>query len=165
LIGEVPLHKSSNGTFFMPQLIVYFHQMKIAIINGPNLNLLGKREPGIYGSQSFEEFFGHLKKKLSNVELSYYQSNVEGEIINELHRVGFDVDGIVINPGGYSHTSVAIADAIAAITAPTVEVHISNIYAREEFRKTSLVSSKCKGCITGLGLKGYELAIKYFVEQ
>jgi 3-dehydroquinate dehydratase-2 len=136
--------------------------MKIAIINGPNLNLLGKREPGIYGSESFGEFFEQLKKKYKEIELSYYQSNVEGELINELHRVGFEADGVVMNPGGYTHTSVAIADAIAAITAPVIEVHISNIYAREEFRKKSLVSTKCKGSIGGLGLKGYELAIKYF---
>jgi 3-dehydroquinate dehydratase-2 len=139
--------------------------MKIAIINGPNLNLLGRREPGIYGSQSFEEFFEHLKKKFNNVQLSYFQSNVEGELINELHRVGFDVDGVVMNPGGYTHTSVAIADAISAITAPVIEVHISNIYAREEFRKHSVVSTKCKGSVSGLGLKSYELAVKYFVEQ
>ena len=139
--------------------------MKIAIINGPNLNLLGTREPGIYGSQRFEDFFEGLQKKYPAVTLSYYQSNVEGELINELHRVGFDCDGVVINPGGYTHTSVAIADAISSITAPAIEVHISNIYAREEFRKKSLVSTKCKGCITGLGLKGYELAIKYFTEQ
>jgi 3-dehydroquinate dehydratase II len=139
--------------------------MKVVIINGPNLNLLGKREPGIYGSQSFEEFFEHLKKKFAGVELSYYQSNVEGELINELHRVGFDVDGVIMNPGGYTHTSVAIADAISAITAPVIEVHISNIYAREEFRKHSVVSTKCKGSVSGLGLKSYELAVKYFVEQ
>jgi 3-dehydroquinate dehydratase II len=139
--------------------------MKIAIINGPNLNLLGRREPGIYGSQSFEEFFDHLKKTFPGIELSYYQSNVEGELINELHRVGFDVDGVVMNPGGYTHTSVAIADAISAITAPVIEVHISNIYAREEFRKHSVVSTKCKGSVSGLGLKSYELAVKYFVEQ
>jgi 3-dehydroquinate dehydratase II len=149
----------------MPQLIVYFHFMKIAIINGPNLNLLGRREPGIYGNQNFEEFLQHLKTRFSDIDLSYYQSNVEGELINELHRIGFDVDGVVMNPGGYTHTSVAIADAISAITAPVIEVHISNIYAREEFRKHSVVSSKCKGSISGLGLKGYELAIKYFVEQ
>lgn len=139
--------------------------MKIAIINGPNLNLLGRREPGIYGSERFEDFFEQLQKKCSDIQLSYYQSNVEGELINELHRVGFEVDGVVINPGGYTHTSVAIADAISSITAPAIEVHISNIYSREEFRKKSLVSTKCKGCITGLGLKGYELAIKYFTEQ
>ncbi len=150
--------------FFMPQLIVYFHPMKIAIINGPNLNLLGKREPGIYGSQSFEEFFEQLKELFVGVELSYFQSNVEGELINELHRIGFEADGVVMNPGGYTHTSVAIADAVAAITAPVIEVHISNIYAREEFRKQSIVSSRCKGSISGLGLKGYELAVKYFIQ-
>ncbi len=139
--------------------------MKIAIINGPNLNLLGKREPGIYGSETFEDFFSKLKAKHSAIELSYFQSNVEGELINELHRIGFDVDGVVMNPGGYTHTSVAIADAISAITAPVIEVHISNIYAREEFRKHSIVSSKCKGSISGLGLRGYDLAVKYFIEQ
>jgi 3-dehydroquinate dehydratase-2 len=139
--------------------------MKIAIINGPNLNLLGKREPGIYGSETFESFFEQLKAKHKNVELSYFQSNVEGELINELHRIGFEVDGVVMNPGGYTHTSVAIADAISSITAPVIEVHISNIYAREEFRKQSLVSTKCKGSISGLGLRGYDLAVKYFIEQ
>jgi len=149
----------------MTQLIVYFHFMKIAVINGPNLNLLGKREPGIYGSETFEDFFAQLKAKYPGVELSYYQSNVEGELINELHRIGFEVDGVVMNPGGYTHTSVAIADAISAITAPVVEVHISNIYAREEFRKTNVVSTKCKGSVSGLGLRGYELAIKYFTAQ
>jgi len=149
----------------MPALIMYFHLMKIAIINGPNLNLLGRREIDIYGNEPFEKFFAHLQQEFNNVELSFYQSNVEGEIINEIHRVGFEADGIVINPGGYSHTSVAIADALAAVTSPAIEVHISNIYAREEFRKTSYVSSKCRGCITGLGLKGYELAVKYFIEQ
>ncbi len=138
--------------------------MKIAIINGPNLNLLGRREPGIYGSETFEDFFEQLKVKFSGIELSYYQSNVEGELINELHRVGFEVDGVVMNPGGYTHTSVAIADAISAISALVIEVHISNIYAREEFRKHSVVSTKCKGSISGLGLRGYELAIKYFTE-
>jgi 3-dehydroquinate dehydratase II len=139
--------------------------MKIAIINGPNLNLLGRREPGIYGSETFEDFFQQLQRKFQGVELSYYQSNVEGELINELHRIGFEAGGVVMNPGGYTHTSVAIADAISAITAPVIEVHISNIYAREEFRKHSVVSSKCKGSISGLGLRGYELAVKYFVEQ
>lgn len=149
----------------MPAVILYFHPMKIAIINGPNLNLLGKREPGIYGSQSFEEFFDGMKARYAAHQLSYFQSNVEGELINELHRVGFEVDGVIMNPGGYTHTSVAIADAISAITAPVVEVHISNIYAREEFRKLSVVSSKCKGSVSGLGLKGYELAIKYFTDN
>lgn len=149
----------------MPLTFVYFHAMKIAIINGPNLNLLGKREPGIYGSQTFESFFDQLCSKYPETSLSYFQSNVEGELINELHRVGFEVDGVVMNPGGYTHTSVAIADAISAITAPAIEVHISNIYAREEFRKQSLVSSKCKGCISGLGLQGYDLAIQYFLAK
>jgi len=137
--------------------------MKIAVINGPNLNLLGKREPGIYGSESFESFYSAFTARYPHITFSYYQSNVEGELINELHRVGFEADGIIMNPGGYTHTSVAIADAIAAITAPVIEVHISNVYAREEFRKHSLVSSKCKGTISGLGLRGYELAVQYFI--
>lgn len=138
--------------------------MKIAIINGPNLNLLGKREPDVYGSKSFDEFFFDLQKKYHHIEFSYYQSNVEGELINELQRVGFSVEGIILNPGGYTHTSVAIGDAIAAITAPVVEVHISNVHAREEFRKISHVSAKAKGTIAGLGLKGYELAIEFLKE-
>jgi len=137
--------------------------MKIAIINGPNLNLLGKREPGIYGSMSFEEFLSALRHKYANMEISYYQSNVEGELINELQRVGFDYDGIVLNPGGYTHTSVAIGDAIAAIKTPVVEVHISNVHAREDFRKLSHVSAKAAGSIIGLGLRGYELAIDWLI--
>ncbi|MBU3714638.1 MAG: type II 3-dehydroquinate dehydratase [Ferruginibacter sp.] len=136
--------------------------MKIAIINGPNLNLLGKREPSVYGTESFEEFLSYLRNKYNGIDFSYYQSNVEGEIINELHRVGFDHDGIIFNPGGYTHTSVAIGDAVAAISSPVIEVHISNVYAREEFRKHSFVSPKAKGIISGLGLKGYELALTYF---
>lgn len=135
--------------------------MKIAILNGPNLNLLGKREPEVYGNLSFNEYFDELKKKFHHIEFSYFQSNVEGELINELQRVGFSVDGIVFNPGGYTHTSVAIGDTIAAITAPVVEVHISNIHAREDFRKISHVSAKAKGTIAGLGLKGYELAVEF----
>ncbi|HUR65338.1 MAG TPA: type II 3-dehydroquinate dehydratase [Chitinophagaceae bacterium] len=137
--------------------------MKIAIINGPNLNLLGKRETDIYGNMPFEEFLVQLQKKYANLEISYFQSNIEGEIINELQRVGFDHDGIVFNPGGYTHTSVAIGDAVAAIKTPVVEVHISNVHAREEFRKLSHVSGKAVGSIFGLGLKGYELAIEYFL--
>jgi 3-dehydroquinate dehydratase II len=137
--------------------------MKIAIINGPNLNLLGKREPGIYGNQSFEEFYALLQKKYPAVLFSYYQSNVEGELINELQRVGFEYDGIIINPGGYTHTSVAIGDAIAGIKAPVIEVHISNVHAREDFRKLSHVSAKSKGTIAGLGLNGYELAVQHFI--
>lgn len=137
--------------------------MKIAIINGPNLNLLGKREPGIYGSTSFDDFLEELKKKYPQVTFHYYQSNVEGELINELQRVGFDYDGIIMNPGGYTHTSVAIGDAIASIKTPVVEVHISNVHAREEFRKLSHVSGKSAGSIIGLGLKGYELALQYLL--
>ncbi len=138
--------------------------MKIAIINGPNLNLLGKRETDIYGNQPFEIYFGELKAKFPEIELSYFQSNVEGELINELQRVGFEYDGIILNPGGYTHTSVAIGDAIAAIKTPVVEVHISNVHAREDFRKLSHVSGKAVGSIFGLGLKGYELAVQWFIK-
>lgn len=137
--------------------------MKIAIINGPNLNLLGKRETDIYGNQPFETYFDSLVKKHPAISFSYFQSNVEGELINELQRVGFSYDGIVFNPGGYTHTSVAIGDAIAAITSPVIEVHISNIHAREDFRKISHVSAKAVGSIVGLGLKGYDLAIENFI--
>jgi 3-dehydroquinate dehydratase-2 len=137
--------------------------MKILIINGPNLNLLGKREPGIYGAQSFEEYFETLKSRNDNVGLTYYQSNVEGEIINKIHEVGFDFDGIIINAGAYTHTSVAIRDAISAITCPVVEVHISNTYAREEFRHQSYLSAKCKGVIVGFGMDSYRLAVESFV--
>jgi 3-dehydroquinate dehydratase-2 len=138
--------------------------MKIAIINGPNLNLLGKRETDIYGNQPFEIYFGELKAKFPEIELSYFQSNVEGELINELQRVGFEHDGIILNPGGYTHTSVAIGDAIAAIKTPVVEVHISNVHVREDFRKLSHVSGKAAGSIFGLGLKGYELALQWFMK-
>lgn len=137
--------------------------MKVAIINGPNLNLLGKREPGIYGSMSFDDYLKVLKDNYPKVEIHYYQSNVEGELINELQRVGFDYDGIIMNPGGYTHTSVAIGDAIASIQTPVVEVHISNVHAREEFRKLSHVSAKAAGSIIGLGLKGYELALLFLM--
>jgi len=136
--------------------------MKIAIINGPNLNLLGTREPEVYGSKTFEQYFGELQQLFPAVEFSYFQSNIEGELIDQLQKVGFSYDGIIINPGGYTHTSVAIGDAIAAITTPVVEVHISNVHAREEFRKLSHVSAKAKGTVMGLGLKGYELAVRYF---
>jgi len=136
---------------------------KIAIINGPNLNLLGKRETGIYGKQSFDDFFDEMKASYPNISFSCYQSNIEGELVNELQRVGFDFDGIILNPGGYTHTSVAIGDAIAAIKAPVIEVHISNVHAREEFRKLSHVSGKSAGSIIGLGLKGYQLALEYLL--
>lgn len=135
--------------------------MKIAIINGPNLNLLGKRETDIYGNMPFEKYFEELKNKYPDISFHYYQSNVEGELINEIQRLGFDYDGIVLNPGGYTHTSVAIGDAIAAIKTKVVEVHISNVHAREEFRKLSHVSGKSVGSIFGLGLKGYELAVQF----
>lgn len=136
---------------------------KIAIINGPNLNLLGKREPGIYGAEGFDSFLAKLREQYPDVELTYYQSNVEGELINAIQQVGFLVDGIILNPGGYTHTSVAIGDAIAAITSPVIEVHISNVHAREDFRKISHVSAKAKGTICGLGLEGYALAIRYLI--
>jgi 3-dehydroquinate dehydratase II len=139
--------------------------MKIQIINGPNLNLLGKREPDIYGAQSFETFFQTLIQSFPSIELHYYQSNVEGEIINKLHEVGFSFDGVILNAGAYTHTSIAIHDAIGAITTPVVEVHISNIYAREEFRHTSLITSKCAGLMTGFGLQGYALALIYLANR
>lgn len=135
------------------------------IINGPNLNLLGKREPEIYGTQDFESFFEILRKTYSEVKLDYYQSNVEGELINKLHEVGFAYDGIVINPGGYSHTSVAIADAIASIKTPCIEVHISNIYAREAYRHDSLTAAKCIGVISGFGMWSYEMALQHLVDN
>ncbi len=138
--------------------------MQIAIINGPNLNLLGKRETGIYGNESFEDFLEKLRAKFPAVTFHYYQSNVEGELINEIQRVGYSFDAIILNPGGYTHTSVALGDAIAAIKTPVIEVHISNIFGREEFRKLSHVSGKSVGVISGLGLKGYELAIQYFLK-
>ena len=137
--------------------------MKIQIINGPNLNLLGKREPGIYGSEGFEAFLEKLKALFPQVELHYFQSNVEGEIINQLHQVGFSYDGIVMNAGAYTHTSVAIADAVAAIQTPVIEVHISNVYAREEFRHHSMMAKNCKGIITGFGMQSYQLAIQSFL--
>ena len=139
--------------------------MKIAVINGPNLNLLGKRETDIYGNQSYDIFFKSLAEKFPQCTLSYYQSNIEGELVNAIQEYGFSSDGIVLNPAAYTHTSVAIGDAIAAVKAPVVEVHISNVHAREDFRKFSHVSAKCAGSIFGLGLKGYELAIEYLLSK
>jgi 3-dehydroquinate dehydratase-2 len=135
--------------------------MKIAIINGPNLNLLGKREPKVYGNVTFESYLEKLKAIFPDIEFTYFQSNVEGELVTALQNVGFSSDGIILNPGAYTHTSIAIGDAVAAITTKVLEVHISNIFAREEFRKHSYVSAKCVGVISGLGLKGYELGINY----
>ena len=137
--------------------------MTICIINGPNLNLLGKRETSIYGEKDFETYFAELKKKFPNIVLEYFQSNVEGELINYLHEKGFSADGIILNAGGYTHTSVALSDAVAAIKTPVIEVHISNIFAREEYRHVSLLSKHCKGIISGLGLKVYELAVAGFL--
>ncbi len=140
--------------------------MKIAIINGPNLNLLGKRETDIYGNQSFVDYLQELQRAFPKVELHYFQSNIEGELVDELQRVGYaDFAGIVLNPAAYTHTSVAIGDAIAAIKVPVVEVHISNVHAREDFRKLSHVSGKSAGSIFGLGLKGYELAIQWLIHH
>ena len=137
--------------------------MKLSIINGPNLNLLGKREIDVYGTESFDVYLQKLKDKFPSVAFSFFQSNIEGELVDEIQRVGFSYDGIIINPGGYTHTSVAIGDSIAAITTKVIEVHISNIFGREEFRKLSHVSGKAVGVISGLGLKGYELAVEYFL--
>lgn len=134
--------------------------MRIQIINGPNLNLLGSREPGIYGKESFSEFIENLKSDYPNIDISYFQSNIEGEIINKLHESGFDYDGIILNAGGYTHTSVSIRDAIKAIKTPVVEVHISNVYAREEFRHKSMLTAVCMGVIAGFGLNSYKLAIE-----
>jgi 3-dehydroquinate dehydratase II len=139
--------------------------MKIAIINGPNLNLLGKRETDIYGNLSFEQYLAQLQQRFTQVHFHYYQSNIEGELIDELQRVGYEYDGIVLNPAGYTHTSVAIGDAMAAIKAPVVEVHISNVHAREDFRKVSHVSGKAAGSIFGLGLEGYALAVQWLLHK
>lgn len=139
--------------------------MKLQIINGPNLNLLGKREPETYGNQSFEEYFEKLQARFPETELHYFQSNIEGELINKLHNVGFIFDGIILNAGAYTHTSVAIHDAIAAIKTPVIEVHISNVYAREEFRHKSLITSKCIGLITGFGMDGYAMAIQHLINK
>lgn len=144
--------------------LTYF-ALKIIIINGPNLNLLGKREPEIYGSTSFEDFFETLKSKFPEIDLHYFQSNIEGEIIDKIHDVGFSYDAILLNAGGYTHTSVAISDAIAGVKTPVLEVHISNIYKREEFRHKSIITKECVGMISGLGLKGYELAICFFLNN
>jgi len=136
---------------------------KIIIVNGPNLNLLGTREKSVYGNQDFDSFLDKLKIDFKNIEISYFQSNIEGELINKIQEVGFSFDGIVLNAGGYTHTSIAIRDAISSINTPVIEVHISNIFAREEFRHTSLISPVCIGSISGFGLKSYELALQSFL--
>ena len=139
--------------------------LKIAIINGPNLNLLGVREQDIYGSQSFTDYFKTLQSQYSDIELTYFQSNIEGELINQLHLIGFSCDGIILNAGAYTHTSVAIADAVVAIKTPVIEVHISNIFAREDYRHVSYLGKHCKGSISGFGLSGYEIALKTFLKK
>ena len=143
----------------MPQNII----MKILIINGPNLNLLGKREPSIYGHNSFEAYYKELQSEFSDIQFEYYQSNVEGELINKLHEVGFSFDAIAMNAGAYTHTSIGIADAITGIETPVIEVHISNVYGREEYRHQSLMAKNCIGVITGLGLNSYRLAVFHFL--
>jgi 3-dehydroquinate dehydratase-2 len=137
--------------------------MKLIIINGPNLNLLGKREPEIYGAHSFDDYFKELQNKFLDVDLSYFQSNIEGEIIDKLHEVGFSYDGVILNAAAYTHTSVGIGDAVKAIETPVVEVHISNVHAREEFRHQSFIAANAKGVIVGFGLKSYDLAIESFL--
>jgi 3-dehydroquinate dehydratase-2 len=144
---------------FLPKIIT----MKILIINGPNLNLLGKREPEIYGDQNFEQYLSNLKVKFPTVELEYYQSNVEGELINKLQEVGFDYDGIVLNAGAYTHTSIGIGDCVKAITTPVIEVHISNTFSRESFRHQSYISPNAKGIIIGFGLQSYDLGVQSFL--
>ena len=137
--------------------------MKIQIINGPNINLLGKREPSIYGTQSFNAYFEELKHFYPSVEFAYFQSNVEGEMINKIHEVGFDYDGIILNAGAYTHTSIALQDAIRAVMTPVIEVHISNVHKREEFRHKSMISCACTGVICGFGLHSYRLAVEAFL--
>lgn len=139
--------------------------MNIQIINGPNINLLGKREPSIYGAVSFEDYLQQLKVKYPEIEIGYYQSNVEGEMINRLHEVGFSCDGIILNAGAYTHTSIALQDAIRAITAPVIEVHISNVHAREEFRHKSMISCACRGVICGFGLESYRLGVEALLTE
>ncbi len=139
--------------------------MKILILNGPNLNLLGKREPDVYGNTSFDAYFSQLQQRFETCELSYFQSNHEGAIIDKIHEVGFSYDGIVLNAGAYTHTSIAIHDAIKAVTTPVIEVHISNIHTREEFRHKSVIAAACKGSIVGLGLTSYDLGISYFAKM
>jgi 3-dehydroquinate dehydratase-2 len=144
-------------------ILCKFELMKIQIINGPNLNLLGVREKSIYGNTGFESYLEDLRKQYPNIQLDYYQSNVEGELINKLHEIGFSYDGVVLNAGAYTHTSVAIADAIAAVTTPVIEVHISNVYKREEFRHHSMLAASCKGVIAGFGLESYRLGVESFI--
>ena len=145
------------------KVINYINMKKIQIINGPNLNLLGKREPTVYGNASFEGYLEQLRMRYPECEISYYQSNIEGEMINKIHETGFSADGIILNAGAYTHTSIALHDAIKAVTTPVVEVHISNVHARESFRHVSMISSACRGVIVGFGLDSYRLALESFL--
>jgi 3-dehydroquinate dehydratase-2 len=138
--------------------------MKLLILNGPNLNLLGTRETSVYGNQTFQAYFDELKEKFKDIELEYFQSNTEGELINKIHEVGFSYTGIILNAGGYTHTSVALRDAIAAVKTPTIEVHISNVFAREDFRHVSMIAPKCQGSISGFGMDSYRLAVVSFLK-
>jgi len=157
-----PVHRPPSPVHRNPYKKHNFVPMKILIINGPNLNLLGKREPEIYGHQTFEDYFAALQAMFPELTLTYFQSNHEGALIDKLHEVGFSLDGIVLNAGAYTHTSIALADAVAAIKTPVIEVHISNIDAREAFRQHSFIAAKCAGSIVGLGLDGYRLALNHF---
>ena len=139
--------------------------MRIQIINGPNINLLGKREPSVYGNRSFEDYLAELKKGYPQVEFEYFQSNIEGEMINKIHEIGFEYDGIILNAGAYTHTSIALLDAIRAIKTPVIEVHISNVHAREEFRHKSMISAACMGVICGFGLHSYRLAVEALIRK
>lgn len=138
---------------------------RIQIINGPNINLLGKREPSIYGNTSFEDYLGTLRKAYPNVQIDYFQSNTEGELIDKIHETGFEADGIILNAGAYTHTSIAIHDAIRAVTSPVIEVHISNVHARESFRHTSMIAAACKGVVCGFGLDSYRLALEALLKN
>lgn len=139
--------------------------MRIQIINGPNINLLGKREPSIYGSVTFEDYLADLRKKYADIEINYFQSNIEGELIDKIQQVGFDVSGIILNAGAYTHTSIALQDAIRSVTSPVIEVHISNVHAREAFRHVSLIACACKGVICGFGLNSYRLALEALLDH
>ena len=165
MIKKEPIAPNSSFfNYFYALLTCERTGMKIQIINGPNLNLLGKREPEKYGTSSFEEYLGKLRIQFPEIKIDYFQSNIEGEIISKIHETGFSFDGIILNAGGYTHTSVSIADAVASVKIPVIEVHITNIAAREEFRHNSLVGRYCRGSIIGLGLDGYRLAVEAFNE-
>jgi len=163
VICEICVKHKINCIIFVDYLVNW--RMYIQIINGPNLNLLGKREPDVYGASSFEEYFDKLKNRYPDITFSYFQSNIEGEIIDKIQEVGFSYDGIILNAGAYTHTSIAIHDAIKAVKTPVIEVHISNVHAREEFRHHSLLAAACKGVIAGFGMSSYKLAVEALVEN